>query len=418
MLNAIDDLAARQKTKPAPVGGLFGAQTPAAAQPKPVPAAPAPAMTPRPVSASPTTVPPATAPAPTAPAPPATGGPLKIGDAVPGVLGGSVSPGAAPGTPPAGYNDLRSQVYTPTASFGAQSAANMTDGVAGRLLNYQQPGFEGIAGGSYTPGQDTTSARSQLMQQLTASGSAPDRGALAGSVFDRLVRDSEPQYQSDLRAVGQKNAALGRIGSGMVTSQLADVSDSREKALASARGTLADSAAGLSLADRLAQLQATSGIVGQLGGEDRSNASVDMGLRNEARDERGAVANNAQQGFANQSGLLSQFSNLEGQRFGQDLTGRNEMRTERDRQDSLAQQGITNASNQVAQQDQLQNSALQRYLSSLSTFGGLGYSGNPASTLMGGANGYSEQGGAGAQSFADILAQYAAQAQLQRPAQN
>ncbi len=150
--------------------------------------------------------------------------------------------------------------------------------------------YGSVATGTYNPSADTTAARGNISTQLDALNSAPNRGDLARQQFDLIGRQSEPQYQSDLRAVGQKAAALGRIGSGVTTSDLGDVTQRREQSLANSRQQLSLDAAGQELQDRLNRLSAGQGVFGQLSGTDVTNAGVQQGLRNEARGERGFVA--------------------------------------------------------------------------------------------------------------------------------
>lgn len=281
------------------------------------------------------------------------------------------------GQPAASPTDLRSQVFNPTASGSTQAAQNMTSGLASRLMNYQMPTFQAInpanyaaargylgqaagqlggmsigqygdipvnsfqqsygllgqaeqalpdsfqriAGGSYDPSQDTTQSRAMLMAALQGA-QGPDRAKLAQQDYDILEKQSEPQWQQDLRTVGQKNAALGRLGSGMVTNDLMDITAQRQRDLGLQREQLATDAAGQSLADKLAALSATSQVFGQLGGEDRANAGVNLDLRNEARGERQAGLD---YGFNRENalaGLSGQYAGLDQARFGEQSQNR------------------------------------------------------------------------------------------------
>lgn len=376
---------------------------------------------------------------------------------------------------PAGFTDLRSQVFRPTMSTATQQAQGMTSGLAGRLSSYNFPsfqpmgqanygqaqglygdargaipgmgsirGFQGIGAGSYDPSGDTMQTRNMVLEALKGL-QGPDRGAIAGSVFDQLVERSRPQYEYDLRAVGRKGAALGRVGSDMLSSELMDVHTSRERDLSLARQGLASEAAAATLADRLGILGGTQGVFGQFGGEDRANAGFQLDLRNEARGERGAgldydfnranlglarsqalaglgdrsadlASQGWQQRFADrnagldyglnqfnaQHGLLNTLGGLEQQRFGQDVTGRNEMRAERDFQTGLAQQGIQNALQQRLSEEQIYGNDYNRWLNTVQTFGGMGYGGDPSGAMLAGAGQYGQQAQAGMQGLGDM----------------
>jgi hypothetical protein len=115
----------------------------------------------------------------------------------------------------------------------------------------------------------------------------PDRAKLAMDAFQRFQEQGDPAYQTRLREVGQKAAALGRIGAGMTTSDLGDVNVRREQELLREQGRLSGEAAGLSLQDRLAAqsgLESGAGTLAGLGGEE-FNRGIQQ--RHELRGERG-----------------------------------------------------------------------------------------------------------------------------------
>lgn len=149
----------------------------------------------------------------------------------------------------------------------------------------------GVVGpGDYQPGADTLAARRGVSEALGTLTGTPDRQALAARSLALLEQESAPQFANELRQVGQKAAALGRIGSGMTTSDLGDVAQRRQESLARARERTAIDTAGQEIQDRINRLTATQGVFGQLGGEDRSNEGLLAAQRGEARTERGFVA--------------------------------------------------------------------------------------------------------------------------------
>lgn len=319
------------------------------------------AINPPPVAReNPTMAPPAAPTMPTAPKPmaPAPASPL------------AVPSGGQP------FSDLRSTTLAPTPSTGTTGAQSAVNAQTNKLTSYNMP--------AYAPSADTNQVRALALSQLQGAG-APDRAGLASSIFGRLVQDSEPQYAQDLRQVAQKNAAVGRAGSGMVNSQLSDVTSQREHDLASARGTLADEAAGLSLSDRLAQLQATSGLFGQFGSEDRANSGASLDQ------------------FNSQRGLLGDLGNLEGQRFNEDVSNRNELRGERDYQGQQSQQAIQNALQQKLSEEQLFGNDFDRHLRATQVNGALGYGDTPASTELQASQQNGQQAASGNQNLTDLM---------------
>ena len=141
----------------------------------------------------------------------------------------------------------------------------------------------------------------------------PDRGELASQAFSRIQEASAPRFQSELRDVGRRAAALGRIGSGVTTSELGDVQVTRERDLDLLRRGLATDAAGRQLDDRFRTLGATEGVADRLFGQERSS-------RGELRGERGFQTALDQQGIQNrvQQRQLEE-SLLQGQ-FGRDFS--------------------------------------------------------------------------------------------------
>lgn len=108
---------------------------------------------------------------------------------------------------------------------------------------------------------------------------APALREAAAEQLRLLEEQSQPGFETNLRTVGQRAAALGRLGSGMTTSDLGDVTQRREQALSIARRQLAADTTGAEAQDRLARLSAAAGLEGQLYGQEQ-------GARGELRGER------------------------------------------------------------------------------------------------------------------------------------
>lgn len=151
--------------------------------------------------------------------------------------------------------------------------------------------------------------QARVGQGLDSLYTAPDRSAIAASQLDLLQQQSEPAFQKALQTVGQRAAALGRLGAGMTTSELGDVTLQREKALAQARQGLAADTAGQTLNDRLQRLNASSGLEGQLFGEESA-------ARNELRGERGYQTDTANQALQNRINERLMQENLLNSQFG------------------------------------------------------------------------------------------------------
>lgn len=154
-----------------------------------------------------------------------------------------------------------------------------------------------------------TGVQGRTTQGLDSLYTAPDRGQIASSQLDLLTQQSEPAFQRALQDVGRRAGALGRLGAGMTTSDLYDVTASRERALAQARQGLAADSAGQTMSDRLARLNASTGVEGQLYGQESA-------ARNELRGERGYQTDTANQALQNRINERLMQENLLNSEFG------------------------------------------------------------------------------------------------------
>lgn len=142
--------------------------------------------------------------------------------------------------------------------------------------------------GSFAYNADTGDVRGMAVGQLKrVLNDTPDRATLASNSFQRLIDESTPQFEQDLRRTTQRNAAMGRAGSGMVTQDLGTVQQRREEMLGRERGRLADEAAARSLADQMDKLGAAQGLSSELAGQDVSAGGLNLSYMNAANDERG-----------------------------------------------------------------------------------------------------------------------------------
>lgn len=193
-----------------------------------------------------------------------------------------------------------------------------------------------------------TGTQGAVDSAVAALQGGPNRQALAQSLFADYMAQSQPDFEASLRSITQRNAAGGRLGSGMYGTNLTDAATQRTRDLGSYATKLAYDTAGGDIQDRF-------NTVGTLAG-------------------------------------------LEGQQFGQGLTQRNELRGERGYQSDVAQQGQQDAINQRLLEEQLLNSQFGRDYQRYGLLGQLGYGSNPAGTLgglAGDTQGAANQAGAG-----------------------
>lgn len=147
-----------------------------------------------------------------------------------------------------------------------------------------------------------------------AVGQGPSLSDAAATEFDLLGQQSGEQRTRGLREIGRAGATLGRLGSGMVRTDIGNLEDVlRTREEQARRGLSADVARGESENRRL-NLGATAGLEGQVYGQE-------AGQRGELRGERGYQTDTAQQALDNRIRQRSlEEALLEGQ-FGREATG-------------------------------------------------------------------------------------------------
>ena len=224
--------------------------------------------------------------------------------------------------------------YTPVAGtdlsgaqrYLAQAGANVgPSAAASGLMGAGQTGGFGFSG-------DTQGLRSITQGQLDKTlNNTPDRAQLASDAYNLLLERAAPQEFAQDRGYTQRQAAMGRGGSGMFNSGLADIATQRETTRDQARRDLANQAAGLSLQDQMDKLNAARGVTSDFSGYDLGAGSLNLGYQNSNNAERGAAFDRTRaaglDAFNQNMGLSSQSANLAGIARGDALTERDALRT-------------------------------------------------------------------------------------------
>lgn len=187
------------------------------------------------------------------------------------------------------------------------------DGGGDRFITPFGPGNDLVYGQINPEGSDRLKQyQDQLLSYSQGLADTPDRNELARQSWEQIAQASEPEFQKELQGVGQKAAALGRIGSGITTSELGDVTLQREKYLGNLQRQLATEASGQTLSDRLARLQAGQGLEAQQYGQEAGN-------RAELRGERGYQHDVAQEPYQQQLQQIALRDALINSEFGRQL---------------------------------------------------------------------------------------------------
>lgn len=355
---------------------------------------------------------------------------------------GMIPPKPAPMTPtapatgaPSGFQDIRSQLVTaPLNPVGQQAQGQLGTALQGLQGASTLPAFHSIGA---TDPSGTLSAlqaamaksqspmadqlRQMGMSSLQGLSSAPDRGQLAAQALSLQRQLTQPQWEQDLRHVGQSAAALGRLGSGMTTSELGDVTLQREKALGLYGQQAALDAAGQTMADRLNRFNATAGYGGQIAGQDlaragfgQQNALAGYDVQNTSRGQAVGERDAGQQAALNraalQQNLVNTTAGVQGQMFGQGMQTAGLQTQQQQWQNQLEQQAQQDRVQQQMLQEQLLNGQFNRQQGAAETMGRFGYGNDPYSLMLQGSQ--YQQGQASDQQ--DQLAQMLQQQAMQR----
>lgn len=223
----------------------------------------------------------------------------------------------APGyTPVAGTDLAGAQKYL------AQAGANV--GPSSAASGLMGPGQTGGFGFSGQTGQLRGTTMSELTKTLE---NTPDRASLAADTYAQMLERAAPQEFAQDRGYAQRTAALGRAGSGMFNSGLADIATARENARSLDRRQLATEAAGLSLSDQMDRLNAARGVTSDFSSADLGAGSLNLGYQNSNNAERAGAFDRARamglDTFNQNMSLSDASANLAG-------IGRNDALTERD----------------------------------------------------------------------------------------
>ena len=270
---------------------------------------------------------PPVAPPPPPPAPPAIVEPPNPVGGVDGAVEGS----------------LTEQAFLPGGDGRLQGAQGATDKAMARIQGGQN--YSGRAAGNegrYRSvfGTAEDSGKYMAEQDAAVAGlGGPSRTDLAKQALADFERQGETALQQRFRAVGQKNAALGRLGSGMVNSELGTIQGDFERDRLEKMNELARSVSEGDISDRFRRVDATSGLR-------RGEAGISQGLRGENFErQRSAIdygGRDASQDIGNEYGELDAAGRLEDRVFGQGQQNRGEFRAERGYQDSRRRESLDN----------------------------------------------------------------------------
>jgi hypothetical protein len=217
---------------------------------------------------------------------------------------------------------------------------------------------------------DVGQARGAALQGLTELKGAPSRSQTASSLYGALEKLDRAGEAKDVRGVGQRNAAMGRLGSGMVNDELSDVYGEHDARLASIKAQLAYDTAGAERGDTLNEINAAQGLTQGLGGLDLSRESTGAGL---ALDRGNALGS------------------LEGRRYGEEMGGLDFTRGERDYQHGLDREATDDAVRRKMLEDDLLNSDYNRKAKTATLAGEYGFGSSPTGLSL--ANLYGGQAG-------------------------
>jgi hypothetical protein len=298
-----------------------------------------------------------------------------------------------------------------------------SQGIYDKLLGMATNGFGGGGGTPYDA--LTAQLNGKVSGALDKVLDGPDRGKLAGDAYDQLVARSQPGYEHGLRDLGKRAAALGRVGAGMTTNELTDYGLTRERDLDMSRRELATQSAQQSIADRLAQLDATQRVSQGVGGLASAYGSS-RAAANEAgfdklltlgRDtygrERDTYGDSVSErdkslgydadAFGRDRTRFQDFTGYESGERAQDRANRNELRGERDYQYGLDRDAIGDRERQTLIEDQLYGRDFDRARDRYT----LGTAGNPSGAYDAAANGYGQQAAGSMDSLGNLVSTYA-----------
>ena len=207
--------------------------------------------------------------------------------------------------------------------IGAGSGAFNTDlnqQALGQIGSGQLPEFN--VSTTFDPSQGFQQANQQALSQVGSTLAAPSISSQGQQILQNIFQQSEDARRLGARDIGRSAAAFGRVGSGVVNTQLGDLEERIQRGQNQAFTQLASDLATQDAADRIARSQLGLGAAGQQLGQDLSIGGFEQGLRGE---QFGQALSGANLGLQ-RAGALGDLGNLQ---FGQDLALRQEGRGER-----------------------------------------------------------------------------------------
>lgn len=336
------------------------------------------------------------------------GGPSSRGA---GMTAGGGYQGAAPaanGAAPGGYQspyasmstfgptqDLRGTTIAPTESGSLQGISAALGAARSAYTGGGMPAWQGVAGGSYAPGADTTGIRSAYTQAMQALANGPDRGQIASGYMSLLNQQNDEANARDMRVIGQNASKFGRIGSGITTTNLGDLGERQAISRDRAGKELSLDAASQAMQDKLNVVGALGGGFSTLGGADRADAGVQQSLRNENRGERDAANSYAQNLWNNRRTQYGDLLTEQGNQRGYESGLRSELRGERGYQNDMENQAYGRRIGETALSDQLTGNAFQRAMQLITAGYGSGMDLSQILQSVGNQQGAAAQGGMG-----------------------
>lgn len=410
------------------------------------------------------------------------------------LINSQIAPQAGGGTPATVTQSINPAVTARTGQY-----QGMTDNAATTFANWQpgaqqSPGYQAVQGpnygtstgmldamraqwagsnpatmaaqfgGGYQQSADSGKVQAMTLADLEKVRGGVDRAGIAANVYDTLAERGRPEFEGRVRQLGQKTAALGRVGSGIYGSNLTDLNAERDRELSLSRQELANGAASETLNDRLSILNATRGVGSDFAATDaargadaregmrtladmegrRFNQGMDLANAYGSFEDRGYNARREERDTAynvgrDQYGDAMQRDNLSYDRardrfttlgdYGQTLTNndradRNELRGERDYQYGLNRDAIGDARsdrNELRGERDYQyglsrdavNDEAQRYRQQRGDWGqdfdvanSRGFASDPTRTRQYMSGQYGDQASSGWQGLGDALGEY------------
>ena len=269
-------------------------------------------------------------------------------------------------------NSLRGQQIGPTGtgpnSYDQQALDALGQVQGGNVQNsYDQQAKDMLGNAKVSTEFDaqTQATRDQIMQSLQ-NLQGPDRQQLAMDAYGLFQEQTNPQYQQDLRDVGKKAGALGRVGAGMTTNDLTGVMGQRQQQQNWMQRDLINNAAQQQLGDRRDILNSQMGASGLLNDQTFQRENANAGYAMQGAGMLGQFGQNQFNRENANANLGMQkagaYGDMGNNQFGREVTAQGQQTQQQAYQDQLAQQALNNRQNQNAQEQQQAQMAWQRQM--------------------------------------------------------